>query len=101
MTDAALTRLSRNSRGFFLLVEEHSIDGADRACDPVSLVRAVRSLDRAVRVAVDFARRRGHTLVLVTADHRDRGTVHKLARAHHPPDEGRRAVPRIGPRVER
>jgi len=75
MTEAALARLEQSKRGFFLMVEECGSDGGGHGSDPLRVVRAVRSLDKTVQVAVDHARRRGRTLVLVTADHETGGLL--------------------------
>lgn len=69
MTVKALAVLSRQRKGFFLMVEGSQIDWAAHANDPVSTGSEVLSFDKAVQVALDFAARDGHTAVIVTADH--------------------------------
>ncbi|MBI4635191.1 MAG: alkaline phosphatase [Candidatus Rokubacteria bacterium] len=69
MTTQALELLQRNSKGFFLMVEGGLIDIAGHYWDAAALVREVAAFDAAVGVALDFARRDGQTLVIVTADH--------------------------------
>lgn len=71
MVAAALARLDRNRKGFLLVVEQSDLDG--RPGDPTGAAQDVIELDRAVSLAVDFARRQGRTLVLVTADHETGG----------------------------
>ncbi len=59
--------------GFFLMVEGSQIDSE---CHNNKANRAIRQtllFDQAVQVAVDFAVKDGHTLVLVTADHETGG----------------------------
>lgn len=69
LTAAAISVLSRNPEGFFLLVEESAIDRmAHRNNAPLTL-KGVLELDRAVQVALDFASRAPETLIVVTADH--------------------------------
>ena len=69
LTAAAITTLSRNANGFFLMVEESAIDRmAHRNNAPLTL-KGVLELDRAVQVALAFADRVPDTLVVVTADH--------------------------------
>jgi alkaline phosphatase len=69
LTSAAIDILSRNSAGFFLMVEESAIDRmAHRNNAPLTL-KGVLELDRAVQVALAFADRSPQTLVVVTADH--------------------------------
>jgi alkaline phosphatase len=69
MTAAALSILSSNPDGFFLVVEESAIDRmAHRNNAPLTL-KGVLELDRAVQVAQAFARNSPDTLIVVTADH--------------------------------
>lgn len=75
LTRAAITTLSRNPRGFFLMIEEAAIDRmGHRNLGPLA-IKAVHELDRAVRVAREFAEEDGETLVIVTADHECGGLV--------------------------
>lgn len=79
MSEKAIALLSSNNpQGFFLMIEGAHIDkNADDSKDgevdyPEKLqntAQAVKTFDNAVRCAVDFARRDGHTLVVITADH--------------------------------
>ena len=74
MVDAALARLSRDPDGFIALLETEGTDNAGHANVPVEeVVAEVREFDRAVARALDFARRDGHTLLIVTADHETGG----------------------------
>jgi alkaline phosphatase len=73
MVTAALDRLSRDPHGFFLIVEGARVDWFSHDNDPAGAVLAVRELDAAVSRATDFARGRGKTLVVVTADHETGG----------------------------
>ena len=72
---AALTVLSKNRNGFFLLVEQSDVDWANHAGDYGWMIGAMWGLDGAVRAAVDFVNRPGddvtwsNTLLIVTADH--------------------------------
>ena len=69
LTDFAMNRLAANEKGFFLLVECTITDGGGHSNKPETTVLGTLQIDWAVRRAVDFARARGDTLVLVTADH--------------------------------
>jgi alkaline phosphatase len=69
MTAAALRILSRRPSGFFLMAEQEDIDEASHEQNLKRLEHALLLFDRAVREAVSFAARDGHTLVVVTADH--------------------------------
>ena len=73
MTRVALRILSRNRRGFFLLVEEEGIDAMGHGNDAGLVIRSGRALDRAVGVVRAFARRNPGTLVLVVGDHETGG----------------------------
>jgi alkaline phosphatase len=67
---SGLAALDKEGRGFFLLVEGGQIDWAlhDMEQGP-RLLHEIEDMDRAVAEAVAFAKRRGDTLILVTADH--------------------------------
>jgi alkaline phosphatase len=67
MVKEALARLNRSSKGFFLVVEQARPDWKEG--DPSGVASAVLALDKAVATALDFARIRGRTLVVVTSDH--------------------------------
>ena len=73
MTTQAIDLLHRNKagskKGFFLQVESASIDKKDHDADACGQIGETGQLDEAVSAALDFAKRDGHTLVLVTADH--------------------------------
>ena len=60
-------------RGFFLMVEGSQIDFACHANDAPGCVRQTLLFDQAVEVAMEFALKDKHTLVLVTADHETGG----------------------------
>jgi len=69
MTDKAIELLSKNEKGFFLQVEGASIDKQDHAANPCGQFGETVDLDEAVQKALEFARKDGNTLVIVTADH--------------------------------
>ncbi len=73
LTAKALELLSRNQTGFFLMVEEEGTDLGSHVNRPDYFLHHLRNLDEAVKVAIDFARQDGHTLVIVTADHETGG----------------------------
>lgn len=77
MTRTAIRLLSRSAQGrrngFLLQVEGALIDKRSHAGDAARALDTVRELDDAVEAAVDFARRDGETLVIVTADHETGG----------------------------
>jgi alkaline phosphatase len=69
MTDKALEVLSRNDKGFFLMVEGSQIDWGAEDNDINYTIREQLHFDLAIRDAIQFAIREGKTLVVVTSDH--------------------------------
>ncbi len=69
LTETALTRLARNDKGFFMMVECTITDGGGHSNNPELTVRGTLQVDWAVHSAVEYARKHGDTLVVVTADH--------------------------------
>ena len=65
----ALQKLSKNKKGFFLLVEGSKVDWANHANDPASVGPEFLAFDKAVGKAIEFAKKDGNTAVLVVADH--------------------------------
>lgn len=69
-TAFAVERLSKNPKGFFLVVEGGSIDHGGHSNDLACSMREMREFDMAVRVALDFYKKHPkETLIVVTADH--------------------------------
>lgn len=71
--DTALSFLSSNGNGFFLMVEGSQIDFAAHANDSTYLVNEMDDFDHAISRVLRFAENDGNTLVLVTADHETGG----------------------------
>lgn len=70
MTSAALERLSRSARGFFLMVEAGGqVDWAGHDNDAGALLHEMLAFDDTVRLVRDWAASHPETLVVVTADH--------------------------------
>jgi len=69
----AIEVLSRNRQGFVLMVEGSEIDDAGHSNDTKMVTDEVLDMDRAVAVALEFARSDGKTLIVVTADHETGG----------------------------
>jgi len=69
LTSAAIDILDQNPRGFFLMVEESAIDRMAHRNNAPLMLKGVLELDRAVQVALAFAKRAPDTLIVVTADH--------------------------------
>ncbi len=75
MTRKAIEILSKNPEGFFLMVEGSQVDWSSHDNDPVGVITDYIAFDRAVKVALDFARSHPEqkTLVLVLPDHDNGG----------------------------
>ena len=69
MTRAALTTLSQDPEGFFLMVEGAQIDWAAHDNDAAWMLKEMADLDQAVAEAVEFAAQHPNTLIIVAADH--------------------------------
>jgi len=73
MTAKAIEVLSADEDGFFLMVEGSMIDWGAHANDIEYVVSETIDFDKAVGVALKYARENGNTLVVVTADHETGG----------------------------
>ena len=72
MTTRAIDLLSQRTEGgsgFYLQVEGALIDKRSHANDAAQTLEETKAFDDAVKAAYSFAKREGHTLVIVTADH--------------------------------
>src|SRR5690554_3707732 len=72
-TKLALNKLSKNEKGFFLMVEGSQIDWGGHDNDAEYLIEELLDFDKAIGVALDFAKKDGETLVIVVADHETGG----------------------------
>ncbi len=72
-TSLAIAQLSAENDQFFLMVEGSQIDWAGHANNTEYLIGEMLDFEKAIRVALDFAEKDGHTLVVVTADHETGG----------------------------
>ena len=72
-TAAAMEFLNQDKDGFFLMVESSQIDWAGHRNDAEYLIAEMLDFDKTIGLALDFARKDGETLVLVTADHETGG----------------------------
>ena len=73
MTSKAISTLSKNENGFFLLVEGSKVDWAAHANDPIGVISDTLAFDDAVKVALDFAKKDGNTVVISVTDHGNGG----------------------------
>lgn len=72
-TAKAIEVLSKNKKGFVLMVEGSQIDWACHDNNMKRTIDETLDMDRAVKVAYNFARKSGNTLIVVTADHETGG----------------------------
>ena len=73
MTAKAIETLSKNKRGFVLMVEGSMIDWGAHEGDFEYTVAEMIDFDDAIGAALDFAATDGKTLIVVTADHETGG----------------------------
>ncbi len=69
MTRKALATLSKNKKGFFLMVEGSQVDWGAHVNDPVGTASEILAFEKAFAAVMDFARKDGHTAVIIAADH--------------------------------
>lgn len=72
-TEKAINVLSKNEKGFFLMVEGSQIDWGGHDNDINYVVTETIDFDEAVGKALEFAIEDGETLLIVTADHETGG----------------------------
>lgn len=73
-TEFIINRLNEsNDKGFFVMIEGSQIDWGGHANDEQYIVNETLDFDGAVKKAIDFAKKDGNTLVIVTADHETGG----------------------------
>ncbi|MFF1385638.1 alkaline phosphatase [Arthrobacter sp. NPDC058288] len=77
MTRKAIELLDKkqgaNGNGFYLQVEGALIDKRSHANDAAQALEEIKAFDDSVAAALDFAKKDGNTLVIVTADHETAG----------------------------
>lgn len=69
----AIDHLDDDPDGFFLMIEQEGTDSSSHQNHTSDLRKALTSFDEAVGVALDFAKKRGDTLVIATSDHETGG----------------------------
>lgn len=104
-TKVAIKMLSRNEKGFFLVVEEEGTDNFGNANNAEGTIEAALRADDAIGVALGFAGINQNTLVLVASDSDAGGfSVDGEKRDENPPGqsikerkEGETGIPEGGP----
>ena len=74
-TKKALDILTKNPKGFALMIEGSQIDWACHNNDAAYMEAEMADFEKMLKVVLDFAERDGNTLVVVTADHETGGLV--------------------------
>ncbi|MDO4225215.1 MAG: alkaline phosphatase [Bergeyella zoohelcum] len=69
MTAKAIDQMKDHPKGFVMQVEGGKVDWAAHANDITALLYDQLAFDDAVKVAIDFAKKDGNTLVVLTSDH--------------------------------
>ena len=69
MTEKAIDLLDDTDEGFFLMVEGAHIDKHSHSNEDDNMTEAMAEFDKAIKIALDYAKADGETLVVVTADH--------------------------------
>ena len=72
-TMAAINILDKNKKGFFLMVEGSQIDWAGHDNNLPQVVKEMLDFDQTIGRVLDFAKKDGNTLVIITADHETGG----------------------------
>lgn len=69
MTEKAIDLLDDGENGFFLMVEGAHIDKHSHNNESENMTEAMAEFDKSIKIALEFAKKDGNTLVVVTADH--------------------------------
>lgn len=72
-SETAITILSQNKKGFFLMIEGSQIDWGGHANSTIYVVEEMLDFDKTIGKALEFAAKDKNTLVVITADHETGG----------------------------
>jgi alkaline phosphatase len=70
---AAIRNLNKNKNGFFLMIEGSQIDWGGHDNDSNYVLNEVLDFDSTIEAVVNWAKKDGETLVIITADHETGG----------------------------
>ena len=73
MSIKAINILSKNNKGFFLLIESGQIDWAAHDNDTGTMLHEMLKINETLDYVLDWAKNREDTLIIVTADHETGG----------------------------
>ncbi len=74
-TQKALDILSKNKKGFFLMIEGSQIDWGGHQNDTNYLLEEMMDFNKTIAVVLEFAKTHPNTLVVITADHETGGMI--------------------------
>ncbi len=77
MTQSAIQALDGSDEGFFLMVEGSAVDGGGHGSNALDMVTEFIAFDEACKVAIEYAKGRTDTVVVVAPDH-DTGGMNVL-----------------------
>ncbi|MGL5545278.1 MAG: alkaline phosphatase [Cetobacterium sp.] len=87
MTEKAIELLSKDKDGFFLMVEGSKVDWAGHANNPIAITSEFMAFDKAVGVALEYAKKNSDTLVVAVTDHGTGGiSIGNLATSSNYPE---------------
>ena len=69
MTEKAIDLLDDTDEGFFLMVEGAHIDKHSHSNESENMTEAMAEFDKTIKIALEYAKADGETLVVITADH--------------------------------
>jgi len=72
-TEVALRLLKNNKKGMFMMIEGSQIDWGGHGNDTQYIIDEMIDFDNAIGKVIDFAKKDGNTLVVITADHETGG----------------------------
>lgn len=73
MAEKAIDILDDTDEGFFLMIEGAHIDKHSHSNLDAEMTEALREFDKTVKYVLDYAKKDGETLVVITADHETGG----------------------------
>lgn len=73
LLEKAISVLEKNDEGFVIMLEGGRIDHAGHANDIHSVIQETLEFDAAVKTALDYAKEKGDTSVMITSDHETGG----------------------------
>jgi alkaline phosphatase len=87
MTMKALSVLSKNDKGFFLMIEGGQIDWAGHANDAGTLLHEMLKFDDTIKYVLEWVKNRQDTLLIISADHETGGFGFSYSRKNIPQEK--------------